>query len=364
MNIKSLLLGSAAAVAVVSGAQAADAIVAAEPEPMEYVRVCDAFGTGYFYIPGTETCLKIGGYVRFQVDFNDAIGVVGDADWDARTRALLNLEAKTDTELGTLGSYIAIRTWATSDYGGLSNNPATNAVSGNALEIDEAYITLGGFKVGYMYNYFDNDLSGETDDIGSNRINAIGYNYDGGAFTAGIFIDELTKTYGGSFAGSGANYDYSSSDSLGVEAQVSGAFGPVTAYLLGAYDFAAENGTVRGIVSADVGPGTFSAAALWSSGANAYYDISEWTIAAQYAAKFGKFKVTPAFQYWDGVSYDLDGDFNGGSAWRAGVTVDYQIVSGLDLKTTVNYTDVDFDAAAGVADDDAWTGFVRLQRTF
>ncbi|MDG3580708.1 porin, partial [Rhizobium sp. YJ-22] len=53
MNIKSLLLGSAAALAAVSGAQAADAIVAAEPEPMEYVRVCDAYGTGYFYIPGT-----------------------------------------------------------------------------------------------------------------------------------------------------------------------------------------------------------------------------------------------------------------------------------------------------------------------
>ncbi|WP_244505397.1 porin, partial [Rhizobium sp. LCM 4573] len=49
MNIKSLLLGSAAALAAVSGAQAADAIVAAEPEPMEYVRVCDAFGAGYFY---------------------------------------------------------------------------------------------------------------------------------------------------------------------------------------------------------------------------------------------------------------------------------------------------------------------------
>src|SRR5262245_8843558 len=52
MNIKSLLLGSAAALAVVSGAQAADAIVAAEPEPLEYVRICDAFGAGYFYIPG------------------------------------------------------------------------------------------------------------------------------------------------------------------------------------------------------------------------------------------------------------------------------------------------------------------------
>ncbi len=358
MNIKSLLLGSAAALAAVSGAQAADAIVAAEPEPMEYVRVCDAFGTGYFYIPGTETCLKIGGYVRVQTDWNDAIATVGDAGWNSRTRALINFDARTDTELGTLGSYIAIRSWANSDYNvGATDEPTFN--------IDEAYITLGGFKAGYMYNYFDNDLSGETDDIGSNRINAIGYNYDGGAFTAGIFLDELTKNYGGSFdPASVAVYDRTQNDRLGVEAQVSGTFGPVTAYLLGAYDFAAENGTIRGIVSADVGPGTFSAAALWTSGANAYYDISEWTIAAQYAAKFGKFKVTPAFQYWDGVSYDANGDFNGGSAWRAGVTLDYEIVSGLDFKTTVNYTDVDFDAATGTADDSVWTGFVRLQRTF
>ncbi|RIV16447.1 porin, partial [Klebsiella pneumoniae] len=54
MNIKGLLIGSAAALTTISGAQAADAIVAAEPEPLEYVRVCDAFGEGFFYIPGTE----------------------------------------------------------------------------------------------------------------------------------------------------------------------------------------------------------------------------------------------------------------------------------------------------------------------
>ncbi|MEO1142504.1 MAG: porin, partial [Pseudomonadota bacterium] len=63
MNIKSLLLGSAAAMVAVSGAQAADAIVV-EPEPVEYVRVCDAYGSGFFFIPGTETCIRLGGFVR------------------------------------------------------------------------------------------------------------------------------------------------------------------------------------------------------------------------------------------------------------------------------------------------------------
>src|SRR5690606_11075385 len=67
MNIKSLLIGSAAALVMATGAQAADAIVMPEPEPMDYVRICDVYGTGFYYIPGTETCLKIGGYMRYEI---------------------------------------------------------------------------------------------------------------------------------------------------------------------------------------------------------------------------------------------------------------------------------------------------------
>src|SRR5690606_36867530 len=73
MNIKSLLLGSAVAAVAATGARAADAIVIAEPEPMEYVRICDTYGVGYFYIPGTETCMRIGGWVRYEIGTSDAI---------------------------------------------------------------------------------------------------------------------------------------------------------------------------------------------------------------------------------------------------------------------------------------------------
>lgn len=27
-------------------------------EPVEYVRICDAYGAGFYYIPGTETCVN------------------------------------------------------------------------------------------------------------------------------------------------------------------------------------------------------------------------------------------------------------------------------------------------------------------
>ena len=110
MNIKSLLLGSAAALVAVSGARAADAVVVAEPEPVEYVRVCDAYGAGFFYIPGTETCLKISGYLRYDAQagddpYNGQCGAKDNETWCKQTRATLRFDARSETELGTLRSY-------------------------------------------------------------------------------------------------------------------------------------------------------------------------------------------------------------------------------------------------------------------
>ncbi len=61
--VKSLLLSSAAGITAVASAQAAD-LPFRKAAPVEYVRVCDYTGAGYWYIPGTDTCLKIEGYAR------------------------------------------------------------------------------------------------------------------------------------------------------------------------------------------------------------------------------------------------------------------------------------------------------------
>src|SRR5919204_2755724 len=61
-SIKHALLLSTAGLIGVSSAQAADLPVKAQP--IEYVKVCSLYGAGFFYIPGTDTCLKIGGYLR------------------------------------------------------------------------------------------------------------------------------------------------------------------------------------------------------------------------------------------------------------------------------------------------------------
>ena len=66
--VKSLILGSAAGLVAMSGAQAADLPVKAKA--VEYVRICSLYGAGFYYIPGTDTCIKIGGYVRAETAFN------------------------------------------------------------------------------------------------------------------------------------------------------------------------------------------------------------------------------------------------------------------------------------------------------
>jgi hypothetical protein len=48
--------------------QAADLPVKAKA--VEYVRICSLYSAGFFYIPGTDTCIKLGGYLRVDTTFN------------------------------------------------------------------------------------------------------------------------------------------------------------------------------------------------------------------------------------------------------------------------------------------------------
>ena len=65
--VKSLLLGSAAGLVAMAGAQAADLPVKAKP--VQYVKICSLYGAGFYYIPGTDTCIKIGGlFVRSELE--------------------------------------------------------------------------------------------------------------------------------------------------------------------------------------------------------------------------------------------------------------------------------------------------------
>src|SRR5260221_4657937 len=108
--VKSLVLGSAAGLLALSGAQAADLPVKAKA--VEYVRICSLYGAGFWYIPGTDTCIKIGGYLRVDTTFNGGIynapfwnrdGGQGNRFADhinSRSRMALTVDTRTATEYG------------------------------------------------------------------------------------------------------------------------------------------------------------------------------------------------------------------------------------------------------------------------
>ncbi|KIP99507.1 membrane protein, partial [Agrobacterium tumefaciens] len=328
-------------------------IVAAEPEALEYVRVCDAFGTGFFYIPGTETCLKFGGYVRFQTDFKNGNGTSagtnngGTSDWDSFTRAQFEVDTRTDTELGALRGFIGFR-----------GNADNGASSSSSVFVDQAFIELGGLKVGKFYNWWDDGLSGESDVLSTNALfNSVRYTYDAGSFTLGVSADELEGI--GYF---GDNED----NNVGISAGATAALGAAKLQLIGGYDIDREEGAVRLIATAEIGPGTLGLAGVYASGLNAYYAASEWAVAAEYAIKAtDKLTITPGAQWFGNVDASrvalggtgVGGDWSNNDAWQAGLTVDYKITSGLSAKIAANYYDED-------GQDDQVNGFVRLQRSF
>ena len=78
-STRSVILASATGLLTLSGAQAADLPVKAKA--VEYVRICSLYGAGFFYIPGTDTCIKIGGYLRADTTFNG--GAHGAPAWNS-----------------------------------------------------------------------------------------------------------------------------------------------------------------------------------------------------------------------------------------------------------------------------------------
>ena len=138
-----------------AGAQAADLPVKAKP--VEYVKICSLYGVGFYYIPGTDMCIKIGGWVRAEY----AWGVNGSSTqtyggnpylnnrstnnswW--RVRGYITADARNQTEYGTVRGYIAVGI-STDDLG---------AGEQQSFNANRAFIQWAGFTFGRAASFFD-----------------------------------------------------------------------------------------------------------------------------------------------------------------------------------------------------------------
>jgi hypothetical protein len=168
--LKSSLLGSAAAFAAVGAAHAADLPVR-KAAPIEYVRVCSAFGAGFFYIPGTDTCLRVSGRARFEGGYMASYsrqGSNGDTSgYQGRMR--INLDARSQTAYGTLRAFVRLDAGSRTGYAGIGTSgsqarigQAYNATgvdeAGRAqqyVNVDKAFIQFAGLTAGRASSFFD-----------------------------------------------------------------------------------------------------------------------------------------------------------------------------------------------------------------
>jgi len=384
MNIKGLLLGSAAALVAVSGARAADAVVIAEPEPMEYVRVCDTYGVGYYYIPGTETCLKVSGYLRYDI----GVGTAGFLDvWDKqdlaegfygdtndtyykRARFALRVDSRTETELGTLRTYAQINF----NYDVESDAGFTYTDDADQLAIEHAYIELGGFRVGVtdsLFSTFTGYSSGVSNDglvpYGPFQTHQIAYTFTGGnGFTAAVALEEGGDGEGNYDLGSYALDDYVPNVVGGIG--WTGGWGGVS--VVGGYDAVYEEGAVKGRVDFNVNDAlSLFVMGAWASNdddivdlGGGVFDVSD---AQNYYAPWGgswAAWIGGAWKVTEQATINLEIGYDDFENFSTVANVDYELVPNFHVIPEIIYVDNFNDDFPEV--DDNWGGFLRLQANF
>ena len=155
--VKSLLLGSAAGLVAVTAGQAADLPVKARP--VQYVKVCSLYGAGFYYMPGTDMCLKIGGWVRAEatwgINGSSTTGLSGSPNYNnrytnnlwTRERGYITADAREQTAYGVARGYIAV--------GVSTNNNGTEVPGSATFSSNRAFVQWAGFTAGQSVSFFD-----------------------------------------------------------------------------------------------------------------------------------------------------------------------------------------------------------------
>ena len=169
--VKSLLLAAPATIVAIAVAQAAD-LPANRAAPVAYVRVCDAYGSGFFYIPGTDTCLRVGGYVRFEMRYqpghdiyNVSTGLrsqvaASEDTTGMEVRGRIDVDARTQTNWGTVQTVVHLRganaDGVRAEAGATQFTPAIlpGGNKSTVLTMERAYIRFAGLTAGVSSENF------------------------------------------------------------------------------------------------------------------------------------------------------------------------------------------------------------------
>ena len=208
-TVKSLLLGSAAGLIAVAGAQAADLPVKAKP--VQYVKICTLYGEGWYYIPGSDTCIRLGGYIRADYGWNvtgsrtpQYSGTAGARDrtvseFSTRHRLNITMDTRTQSQYGTLRTLTSLH--------------VQNENQSESFNAARAFIQWAGFSFGRMQSFQDTWAISDSwhyaqqqnnSDTGANGVNSIAYTWElGNGMTLTLGADETRRKSLSNFSNAG-----------------------------------------------------------------------------------------------------------------------------------------------------------------
>jgi hypothetical protein len=387
-------------------------------KPVEYVKICSAYGAGFYYIPGTDICLRVGGYVYYEFGVKGANAVAGIYEnqaingtynyYNSRTSAKVILDARQNTAYGTLR--------ATMSVGPMNVNHV------NTVAMDYAYIQFAGFTWGYTNSFYS--FGGAYSVVANpaldwSWINTFAYTAQlGNGLTASLAIEDpsgrranaaSTVPYGGrwmpdvvaninvtqawgraqimgaihqvkpTFA-SGFDTEYGWAVGAGIEVKTPQTGNANNSFLLqgtlseGAVDYtgynssptAAAAGTTFAIQNwAGTGP-VFAVRDAVASATGGVNLVEAWSVYAAYRHYWTPMLRTGFFGGWlnidEGSGPNSQGELD---VLQAGISTIWSPVAGLDLSLDLVYSDLERTTVAGVTtSNDIWTAWTRLRRNF
>jgi Porin subfamily len=300
--IRSLVLGTWVSLAAITMAGAADLPVKAKA--VEYVKICSLYGAGYYYIPGTDTCIKLGGYLRMDVlantnsdDLgpNSGAGGAGNRFTDSylwRSREDISIDTRTATEYGVVRTFgELVFSWTNDAYagtgaggtvyalvpgttsGGAPYNASSGASTFGAVGVYNAFMQFAGFTIGKAISQFSAPW---TNYPGNNFDGLVG----GGGTVVGVNQFSYTADFGSGVSGTISAQDPSVVGQAGVVNVGVGAGGVGTA-ALGAFGTSDYGNTVApdfiGMVRVDQAWGLFQISVAAHDNNVAYYGANELT---------------------------------------------------------------------------------------
>ncbi|MEA2475764.1 MAG: hypothetical protein QOD11_1220 [Bradyrhizobium sp.] len=172
------------------GTRAADLPV--KSKAVEYVRICSLYGAGFFYIPGTDTCIKLGGFLRVDSTFNGSLydqpawsGDLGQGNryrdyFSTRSRFGFNIDTRTATEYGVVRTFgqtsfqFAIQGNNTVNPVLFTGSPSTGTATALLNQpgegwaaVDMVFIQFAGFTFGKSYSAYASPWNGYPGNITS-----------------------------------------------------------------------------------------------------------------------------------------------------------------------------------------------------